>query len=829
MSFAAGYRQFYLSFICIMMSLIPASAQIKGKITDAQGLPLPYAVIYIDGTSYGTLSNVDGAYELEIQTNGIYIMNFQYVGYQDVQMPASYTGKPLEINVTMRDDHFLLNEVVIKAGEDPAYPIIREAIKHRKANKNLVRSLEADLYVKGLVKLTEVPEKFLGEELGNLNGILDSLRQGILYLSESRSKFYFEQPDKIKEVMISTIKSGDNSLFTANQFSWASFDLYDEYLQFGRTIVSPIADNAFSYYTYRLEQTYEDKDNFVIHKIRMIPKSKNTPALNGYIFITDGYWTIHSTDLRIYGVALKNTYLDTIDVRQIFIPVDNRETWRLFSQTFRFKAGLLGFRVGGDFTYIFSNYTLNKDNSAIFENRETFRVEKDALKRDTAYWNRERPIPLTQEEEKDYIKKDSLLAIWSSRTFLDSMDRENNKLKPINLLLGYTWANSFKKRKITVPSPLSTIKFNAVEGFAISLNPYWTIQDSLMRKFKIQPSLDYGFADKRFKPRLLLDYTFDNYSLGNIQLSGGIKIRQFDTQNPINEISNTWYSLWAKRNRIRLYQDNYVALNYFQELFNGLYMGFSSTYTQRSGVQVNSQYSFRKKDLKYDENIPNYHIAPELYEDNAYILNKIRLTIRPGQKYSSYPNFKIRHNTDWPTITTEYEAGIPVTNEKPFFHKLTVRIRDQYVSMKQLGYFRYNVEGGVFIGGKPGYFADFLHPVANRITIPIDPDLSSFNLLPFYQYSTDKYYLQLNFRHHFNGYVFDRIPLINRTPLRLTFGASMLYVPEKGYYLEPYIGIENFKLGPIHLFDIDYAFSFDKNGLLDHGIVFRLSQLLNGL
>ncbi len=829
MPFAARYRLFFFPIVCIMISMMPASAQIKGKITDVQGLPLPYAIVYIDGTSHGTISNVDGLYELEIPHNGKLVLNFQYVGYQDVQKSVDYIGKPIVLDITMRDDQFLLNEVVIKAGEDPANPIIREAIKHRKANKNLVKSLEADLYVKGLVKLTDAPEKIFGEEIGNLQGILDSLRQGILYLSESRSKFYFEQPDKTKEVMISTIKSGDNSLFTANQFSWASFDLYEEYLQFGRAIVSPIADNSFSHYSYRLEQTYEDKDNFVIHKIRLIPKSKNTPALNGHIYIIDGYWTIHSTDLKIYGMALKNTYLDTIDVRQMFIPVDNRETWKLFSQTFRFKAGLFGFKVSGDFTYIFSNYVLNKDNSAIFENGEKFRVEKDALKRDTAYWNRERPIPLTIEEENDYIKKDSLLAIWSSQTFLDSMDRESNKLKTINFLLGYTWTNSFKKQKFTVPSPLTKIKFNAVEGFVVSLNPYWTVQDTLMRRFKIQPSVDYGFADKQFKPRLLLDYTFDNYSLGNIQLSGGIKIRQFDAQNPINELSNTFYSLWSKRNRIRLYQENFVALNYFQELFNGFYLGFSSTYTQRSSVQVNSQYSFRKKELKYDENIPNYDIDPDLYTDNAYMLHKIKLTIRPGQKYSSYPNFKIRHNTYWPTITTEYEAGIPVTKEKTYFHKLIVKIRDQYVSMRQLGYFKYNVEGGVFLAGKPGYFADFLHPVANKITIPIDPDLSSFNLLPFYKYSTDKYYLQLNFRHHFNGYVFDKIPLINKTPLRLTFGSSMLYVPEKGYYLEPYIGIENFKIGPIHLFDIDYAFSFDKNGFLDHGIVFRLSQLLNGL
>jgi len=59
------------------------------------------------------------------------------------------------------------------------------------------------------------------------------------------------------------------------------------------------------------------------------------------------------------------------------------------------------------------------------------------------------------------------------------------------------------------------------------------------------------------------------------------------------------------------------------------------------------------------------------------------------------------------------------------------------------------------------------------------------------------------------------------------FGGSALYVPNKGTYWEPFIGIENFRIGPIHLFDIDYAFGFGQNGYRDHGIVFRLSQLFN--
>ena len=108
--------------------------------------------------------------------------------------------------------------------------------------------------------------------------------------------------------------------------------------------------------------------------------------LNGFIYITDEYWNIHSTDLQLYGNVLKNTFLDTIHVRQVYIPVGKQENKQLFSQVFTFKAGLLGFKMGGNFTYIFSNFKIDQDVSEYFKDNETFKVEPNALKKDSAFW-----------------------------------------------------------------------------------------------------------------------------------------------------------------------------------------------------------------------------------------------------------------------------------------------------------------------------------------------------------------------------------------------------------------------------------------------------------
>lgn len=410
---------------------------------------------------------------------------------------------------------------------------------------------------------------------------------------------------------------------------------------------------------------------------------------------------------------------------------------------------------------------------------------------------------------------------------MDSIDKVNNKFTLLKILTGYTYEKSFKKTAIYYPSPLSTIRFNAVEGFKISINSIWEKKDTTFRKWTVHPVLEYGFSDKILKPRISTEYKFDNYHQGFISFNAGRQNQQYDTREPITERNNTWNSLWNKVNDIRFYQNDFLTMGFRKELFNGIYINLSTSYTSRKPVFVNSHFSLRNKDLLYAENIPRPDLDQKVYIENRYWKNSFSLLICPAQKFSSYPFVKIREVSEWPNITLDYETGIPFTSGASLFHKLKLKIKDSYVNARLLGYFSYNVEANTFIASQPSYFGDFLHPVGNQLQTPIGPDFSFFNLLPYYEFSTDRYYLQFNFRHHFNGYIFDNIPLINKTSLKMIAGCAGLYEHYKGQYFEPFIGIENFRIGPIQLFDIDYTWSFDRNGYRDQGITFKLTQLLN--
>ena len=100
--------------------------------------------------------------------------------------------------------------------------------------------------------------------------------------------------------------------------------------------------------------------------------------------------------------------------------------------------------------------------------------EPKANKKDSVFWNSLRPVPLTEEELNDYIKKDSLQELKSSKPYLDSLDRVSNKFNITDPLFGYTYRNTSNKWRLNYKGPGRGISFNTIQGYTgkIELNYY---------------------------------------------------------------------------------------------------------------------------------------------------------------------------------------------------------------------------------------------------------------------------------------------------------------------------------------------------------------------
>lgn len=81
---------------------------VSGKITDAGGLPLPGVAVMVKGTTNGTVTNIDGVYNVTGTTSSD-VLVFSFVGMKSQEIAV---GNQAEINVTMLEETIGLDEVV---------------------------------------------------------------------------------------------------------------------------------------------------------------------------------------------------------------------------------------------------------------------------------------------------------------------------------------------------------------------------------------------------------------------------------------------------------------------------------------------------------------------------------------------------------------------------------------------------------------------------------------------------------------------------------------------------------------------------------------------
>jgi len=814
------------AFVC---STVLVSAQISGHIYDESGTSLPYVNVFVENTTTGTAANGEGYYTLDVPVGSVVI--FRYIGFDDYRVEV--TEETMQLDVTLQLQSVLVDEVVIAAdAEDPAYAIIRKAISKRDYHKKQVTSYKVSAYSKGLAKMLETPEKIFGEEIGDLGGVLDTTGRGIVYLSESKSDIYYQAPDNLKEVMHSSKVSGSDGSFNINRLSNIRFDIYDEYFRMFRTVINPLADNALSYYNYRLEGTvYADGQE--INKIAVLPKSANRPLSTGHIYIVEDAWNVSQLELSLTGKALKEPLFDTITMRQQFLPIGDDGVWRLFSQEMGFTAGGFGFKVGGTFTYMFSDYDLEYPFSEGFFDKESFRMDESALNTKDSLWLNTRPIPLTKEEELDYVKKDSLRIVWESKTYLDSVDRQDNKFVLGDFLFGYDWSNTYKKRYLFINSPLSTYRFNAVEGSSLQLRGSYTTYDSTeVKRRRLRGAVSYGFADKRWKYAFTQSFRTNRVHQEYISFSGGDEYRHFFNDIPNLAFVNTTDGLLFKVNKIRLYRSQFVQAKYQREVANGLYLWATAEYENRLPLTKNTDYSIFNKDRVYNTNDPRSKSTDTefLFDENQDLSFTIKLRWRPGQTYASYPTYRVREFSNWPTFFLTYEKALPWLGGDMDYDKLTFQIRDNRINIREIGFSKFNVRVGLFLRANRVEFMDRFHHYSNEnVIVSLPSYMSTFKLMPHYQYSSVTDYAVFHYEHHFDGYIMDKVPLLKNLGAKLVIGGSTLQSAESGGYYEGTIGIDQLKIGLLSVFRMDYSFAHGGNGLgYRHGFFVGFSTNIGG-
>ncbi len=157
-----------LFFLLTLISSLVVNAQetgsINGTITDASGMPLSGATVYIKSIDKGSVTDIDGVFTLKNVAEGTYDVSCSYVGYQTFNKSVSVTsGGVTQFNAKLNESNSVLDEVVITAGKKP------QKITDVPATVNVITARDIE----------EFPSFNIGELAARQKGV-DFVRSGVL-------------------------------------------------------------------------------------------------------------------------------------------------------------------------------------------------------------------------------------------------------------------------------------------------------------------------------------------------------------------------------------------------------------------------------------------------------------------------------------------------------------------------------------------------------------------------------------------------------------------------------------------------------------------------
>ncbi|HJY12759.1 MAG TPA: carboxypeptidase-like regulatory domain-containing protein, partial [Flavobacterium sp.] len=246
---------------------IQAQFQINGIVTDSNKKPLPFATITTSGNN-NTITDVDGKFDLKINTK-INTFSVSYIGFQTKIISLADNKKYYSISLSQKTDD--LKEVVV-SNENPALTIIKKVIANKNRNnpQKKLSSFEYKTYNKLIV--TANPDSIDGridssaayKDFNKKQINIDSsdykfkeiISKQHLFQTEKVSQYQFGN-NQLKETILGTKMAGfKQPVYEIIAFNLQSISVYgSKYELFETKHQSPIADNAFADYNYKLLDT----------------------------------------------------------------------------------------------------------------------------------------------------------------------------------------------------------------------------------------------------------------------------------------------------------------------------------------------------------------------------------------------------------------------------------------------------------------------------------------------------------------------------------------------------------------------------------------------
>lgn len=729
--------------------------------------PLVNASISIKGLSGGSRTNSAGRFRIPTSRRKLEIF-VTSIGYNSVTLHLD-SVPPQELVISLSRRYSQLSGVTVlnkkqkyRNKDNPAVELIRQVIENKSKNRMEAYSYASyEKYEKLQLSVDKVSRKIAENKLLKPyhfmveNGDTTKLEGRTLspvYLEETLSDVYYRKdPEKTKTVVLGKRKVDFGEFVDMQGVSsflnrlYQDFNVYDNNISvFTNLFLSPIADMGPSFYMYYIEDTtMVDSQRLV--RLSFRPRNPNDLLFRGTMWITlDGDYAIQKLRLLV-SKGINFNFVREMKIDQDFEKMPGGR-WLLARSDVLGDFGInkSGTGIFGERTVSFKKFATGQPiPDSIFKGPPLLMTDSSDSRQDS-FWVRSRHDTLTRAESKVYANVDSLVRMKSYRRLMDWGTL---------LLAGYKQAGPVEL------GPASTFySFNPVEGFRLRFGGRTTTH--LSTRYYSEAYAAYGFKDEKWKYFLSGTYSINNKSVYSFPQNFIRASFQKDTKIPGQDLQfvqedNLLLSFKRGPNDKWLY-NNIFRLLYVKENTNHFSYNFGFKYWEQSPA---GSIAYVKSDINGSDSLPSLRTTEASLE----------FRWAPHEQFYIGKLYRTPIFNKYPILDFSYVTGIKgLFGGQYTYHNFDLNIFKR-VYESQLGYTDVTGDFGYLVGKVPFALAYIHH--ANQTYAY---QLQSYNLMNFLEFVSD-HYATAYVDHYFNGFFFNKVPLLKRLKWREVIEAKVLF------------------------------------------------------
>ena len=735
--------------------------RIKGVVTDSvTGEGLPYAQIFLIGSSTGALTNEQGGFTIITGVN-FEKLRVDVIGYQskEIEVPL---GKYTELDIKLIPTTVMLNEIIVRKTakyvkkNNPAVAFVEKL----RSRRNMYNPRDHEYY-----NYDKYEKVSFGLNNFNSSGSRDLLAQNYKFLKEYvdtsdvtgklilplsiqekvSEEHYRKNPSIHREVVKATNHGGiDDQIDTESMKKFIDdvfreMDIYSNDITFMRNrFVSPLSSIGTDFYKYYLDTVMVD--GVECYELTFTPFTVETfgflgrlyvPANDSTMFISKIMMNVpHNINLNyVNQVYLEQDYIKASDGSRLKVRDDLLVEFKIAPKTPEIYARRQTYYDG-------HNFKAPKDQSIFTQSAEV--IAKGNLRRDENYWQAHRPVVAVKNEN---TVRDMLSRLRQSKTFYWC-----EKLV-VTLLSGYISTNG-QASKFDIGPLNTTVSGNSLEGVRLRLGGMTTanLHPRWFGKFYVA----YGTRDERFKYMGQLEYSFvdkkkhaNEFPVNSLRLMHSYDVDKIGQHYLYTNPDNVFLAIRRRKDNKMIYLRE-TLLEYKMETQTGFSIAASLCHRHHEASQF----------LPFVDGNGN---AFGHYNTAGF---NVTLRYAPGEKFYQTRSYRIPINQDAPVFTLSHTymprgfLGCDYT-----VNKTEAGIQKRFW-FSAFGYTDIIVKAGKIWSKVP--YPELLFPNAN-LSYTIQPE--SFSLMNAMEFANDQY-LSWDVTYWINGAILNRIPLIKKLKMR---------------------------------------------------------------